>query len=209
MSETLVDLYGVTGGRNLAVLAASPGDESLYCGDLIAEASVRGRPPFVAVLTDGSQVPAPGLEGEVGDARAFRHGREGVAAATALGVPDEWFVVLGLHDGSVPTSGARFESVVAGLSAVLWRRDCNVLAVPWAADGRPDYAAAHAVGAVLAERDGIGLITYRTRFGSGSAAPLRVAPQRGSGRRSTAIAAHSHLRASFEEAYDVSGDYSG
>ena len=208
MSETLVDLGNVTGGCNMAVLAASPGDESLYCGGLIAEAAARGRPPFVAVLTDGSLVSLPGLEdfGPVTeDLRALRHGREGVAAAAALGVPAEWFVVLGLHDGTVPTSGTRFESVVAGLSNLLWRRDCNAIAVPWAADQRPNYAAAHAVGAALARRDGIGLVAYRTLSGSSAAKPLRLSPGRGYGRRAAAIAAHSHLRADFDEAYDLVG----
>jgi LmbE family N-acetylglucosaminyl deacetylase len=200
--DALVDLRSVTGGRNLLVLAASPGDESLYCGGLIAQACARGRPPFVAVLTDGSAVPVPGFDNATPDETALRHARQTLRATGELGVPGEWFLVLGFQDGTVPTSGRRFDAVVDALSMIMWRRDCNVIAVPWRADTRPDYAAGHQVGVALAATDGVGLITYRTSGGTddGNVA-LRLKPAPSLVRRSTALAAHPHIAMDFEERY--------
>ena len=162
MNRDRVDLRTITGGRNLLVLAAAPGDESLYCGELIAQASARGRPPFVAILTDGNEMPVPGLDGATPDEIAFRHARDTARATTILGVPDEWFLVLGLYDGTVPTSGPRFDGVVDALSMIMWRRDCNLIAVPWHADRRPDYAAARAIGLALSapRRRGLHRVSY-------------------------------------------------
>jgi len=201
VSGTLVDLQCVTGGRNLLVLAATPGDESLFCGHLIAQASAKGRPPFVAVLTDGNEVPVPGVDHATADEIALRHAQDAARASSILGVPDEWFLVLGLHDGTVPTSGARFDAVVEALSMIMWRRDCDVIAVPWDADRRPDYAAAHAVGLALCARDNIAHITYRTTAGNDSREPLRLAPIKTSMRRLQAIGAHPHLATDFPEGY--------
>jgi LmbE family N-acetylglucosaminyl deacetylase len=139
------------GHRNLLVLLAVPGDETRFCGEMIAAECARGRPPFVAVLTDGG--------GD--DAEALALARRCFQAVNALGVPDEWFQMLGLRSGTLPVPGARFEAVVKALSMILWRRDCNVVAVPWAEDQRADYAAAHAVGRALAVED-VGLVAYRT-----------------------------------------------
>ena len=201
MSGTVVDLRSITGGRNLLVLATAPGDESLYCGDLIAQASAKGRPPFVAILTDGNEVAVPGFEHATADEIALRHARDAARASAILGVPDEWFLVLGLHDGTVPTSGPRFDAVVDALSMIMWRRDCNIIAVPWNADRRPDYAAAHAVGLALSAREGIACITYRTAVGDNGREPFRLAPSRASKWRLKAIAAHPHLSADFVEGY--------
>ena len=63
MTDASVDFRSIAGGRNLFVLTAAPGDESLFCGGLITEACARGRPPFLAVLTDGSSIAIPGLQG--------------------------------------------------------------------------------------------------------------------------------------------------
>lgn len=209
MGRTFVDLRNITGGRNLLVLAAAPGDESLCCGDLIAQASAMGRPPFVAVLTDGNEVPIPGLDRATPDEIAIRHARETARATSILGVPDEWFLVLGLYDGTVPTSGARFDNVVDALSIIMWRRDCNLIAVPWNADCRPDYAAAHAAGLALSARDGLAYVTYRTNDGNDDRKPLYLAPTEASTRRLEAIAAHTHLSCDFREGYHLFQSLSG
>jgi LmbE family N-acetylglucosaminyl deacetylase len=201
VSGTVVDLRSVTGGRNLLVLAATPGDESLYCGHLIAQASAKGRPPFVAILTDGNEVPVPGIGHATADQIALRHAQDAAKASAILGVPDEWFLVLGLHDGTATTSGPRFETVVEALSMIMWRRECNAIAVPWDADRRPDYAAANAVGLALCARDNIARITYRTAAGSDSREPLRLSPGKPSMRRLQAIGEHAHLSTDFLEGY--------
>jgi LmbE family N-acetylglucosaminyl deacetylase len=201
MGCNFVDLRSITGGRNLLVLAAAPGDESLYCGHLIAQAAAGGRPPFVAVLTDGNRIPVPKLDSATPDEIALRHARDSARATTVLGVPDQWFLVLGPYDGTVSTSGPRFESVVDALSMIMWRRDCNLIAVPWAADQRPDYIAAHAVGMALSTRDGVAHMAYRTIEGSDNRKPLCLTSDKSSARRLKAIAIHSHLRTDFQEGY--------
>lgn len=201
MNGTLVDLEHITGGRNLLVLATTPGDESLYCGDLIAQASAKGRPPFVAILTDGNEVPVPGIAHATPDEIALRHAQDAARASSILGVPDEWFLVLGLYDGTATTSGARFDAVVDALSMIMWRRDCNAIAVPWDTDQRPDYVAANAVGLALCARDNIAHITYRTAAGRDGREPLRLAPNKASMRRAEAIGVHAHLSTDFLEGY--------
>ena len=47
-------LRAITGDENVLILVPGPGDESLWCGGLIAESCRRGRPPFVMVLGDGT-----------------------------------------------------------------------------------------------------------------------------------------------------------
>ena len=201
MTHAFVDLRRVTAGRNLLVLAAVPGDESLYCGELIAQASFGGRPPFVAVLTDGVGLERPGVGGETDDQLARRRARETVAAVSTLGVPDEWFALLGLHGGSLAPGGERFGRIVEALSMILWRRDCNLIAVPWAADTRPDYSAAHALGAALAARDEIGCITYRTKFGDAAEPPLRLASGPATRLKARALSVHADLPDDFQEGY--------
>ncbi len=140
----------------MLVLMTAPGDESLFCSTMIGSECARGRPPFVAVLTDGGG----------SDALAFARTRQSFQAVKALGVPDEWFQMLGLRFGTASISGQHFDAVVKALAMIMWRRDCNKIAVPWASDTRQDYAAAHAIGRALAVDDS-GLATYQTFTPSG------------------------------------------
>ncbi len=202
MADTTVDFRSVTGGRNLFVLTAAPGDESLFCGGLIAEACARGRPPFLAVLTDGSGIDIPGLTGAAPEDIAARHARATMRAAAMLGIPDDWRVVLGLLDGTVPTSGARFEALVQALAMIMWRRDCYVAVVPWATDRRPDYIACHAIGVALAKTHDLGLLTYRTSNRAEWADDaLRISSTPALARRTNALAVHPHITADFDEGY--------
>jgi LmbE family N-acetylglucosaminyl deacetylase len=174
MTETSVDFLGVAGGENLLVLATRPGDESRHCAGLIAEACLRGRPPFIAVLTDGSSTVIAGSNAGP-DAVAAQMERETRQSVGLLGVPHDWFLMLGLIDGTAPLAGRKFDAVVAAVSLIMWRRDCNVLVAPAAGDPRPDYAACHAIAMAVAVGSGVGLVTYPTgttdRHGS---ARLRV-----------------------------------
>jgi LmbE family N-acetylglucosaminyl deacetylase len=202
MTDTSADFRSIAGGRNLFVLTAAPGDESLFCGGLITEACARGRPPFLAVLTDGSSIAIPGLEGASPDTIAARHARATMRAAALLGIPNDWRVVLGLLDGTVPAGGARFDALVDALAMITWRRDCYVVVVPSAADRRPDYMACHAIGVALAKTHGLDLVTYRTSSaadGTNSALRLKAAPALA--RRAAALTLHPHLTADFDEGY--------
>jgi LmbE family N-acetylglucosaminyl deacetylase len=174
MTETIVEFTGVAGGQNLLVLAAEPGDESRYCAGLITQACRRGRPPFIAVLTDGSSAVIAGSNAGP-DAVAAQLERASRAAIAGLGVPADWFLMLGLLDGTAPMAGRKFEAVVAAVALIMWRRDCNVLVAPWAADPRPDYAACHAMAWTVAARTGVGLVTYPTGAASAPAGARRLA----------------------------------
>jgi LmbE family N-acetylglucosaminyl deacetylase len=202
MTDTSADFRSITGGRNLFVLTAAPGDESLLCGGLIAEACARGRPPFLAVLTDGSSIAIPGLQGSSPDAIAARHARETMRAAAILGIPNEWRVVLGLVDGTVPAGGARFDALVNALAMITWRRDCYAVVVPWAADRRPNYMACHAIGVALAKTHGLDLVTYRTSNAvDGASSVLRINATPSLERRAAALTMHAHITADFDEGY--------
>jgi LmbE family N-acetylglucosaminyl deacetylase len=161
MIETTLDFRGVAGGQNLMVLATAPGDETRYCAGLITEACRRGRPPFIAVLTDGSTTVTAGSNAGP-DAAAAQLERQTRAAIDRMGVPHDWFLMLGLIDGTAPLAGRKFDAVVAAVSLIMWRRDCNVLVAPWAGDPRPDYAACNAIAVAVAMRSGVGLVTYPT-----------------------------------------------
>ncbi len=188
----------LTGDANLFVLATAPGEETRCCGTLIAEACARGRPPFVAVLTDGSAAPAPGLP-KVPDARAAVWERRARRAVDALGVPPEWFLMLGLHDDTVPEGGRKFEALVGAVTLIMWRRDCNTLVAP-ASDGTGtgDAARCHAVASAVAARSGVGLLLYRSPGGAWGGQALRS--PRAARRRTAALACYPGLPM-HEEAY--------
>jgi LmbE family N-acetylglucosaminyl deacetylase len=171
MDDTPLPFDAVADRQNLLVLATAPGDERLYCGGLIAEACRRGRPPFVAILTDGSHTAAPDP-----DAIATALARASRDATVQLGVPDDWFLMLGLHDGTAPRAGRKFDAVVGALALITWRRDCNALVAPAAGDDRPDYAACHMIACAIAATTGIGLVTYPTAPTNQSGRPLVMRP---------------------------------
>ena len=148
------DWRAVTGERTALVLAVHPGDEGALFGSFIARACAAGRPPFVAVLTDGST--QPGAAGEVAHGIAMRRERETRAVAAALGLDDDRLLFVGLHDGTVPGEGAMHDALVAAMDLVMWRNDCHVLVA--AAGGDADTQAAAAVARAVARRTGLGLV---------------------------------------------------
>lgn len=168
--------------ENLFVLATRPGEESTRCGALIAEACTRGRPPLVAVLTDGSRRPASNDP----DAVALRHQRETEVAVARLGLAPERLFLLGLHDGTAPRAGPQFEALAAGVRMLMWRRDCGVICAPADTDSS-DHAAAWALAGRVAELLGVRRLGYALRPGNG----LGLAWQEQ--RRHAAIAAHAAL----------------
>ncbi len=133
--------------ENLLVLATHPGDEVVWCGGLIARACLRGRPPLVAIMTDGTPDTA------LAEAKA----RQASAAAAALGLPEGRLFLLGLHRGSAPVpGGGLFRALVAGLHFLMWSRDCGVIVAP--AGGDADATSAAAAAQALAADTGVGLI---------------------------------------------------
>ena len=137
--------------ENLLVLATHPGEEVLHCGALIARACARGRPPLVAIMTDGGQ------DSALAEARA----QQARAAAMALGLPEGRLFLLGIHRGTAPQAGsALFAALVSGLHFLMWSRDCGVIVAPAAGDG--DAASAAAAARTLADETGVALMRHGT-----------------------------------------------
>ena len=151
------------------MLVPRPGDESLHCGGLIAQACRGGRPPFVMVLCDGTATDPAVPPGDL----AARHARETAAAVALLGLDRERLLMAGIHDGHLSASGPLFDVVVRAVVAVMWRQDCNVVCAP---DPHSADRAEHAAGLVaetVAERSGVGRIAYPGRgWQPGGSAPI-------------------------------------
>lgn len=153
----VASLSKITGDEYVLLLIPRPGKESLSCGGYIAESCVRGRPPFVAILTDGCSAP-PGSNMHSPDRLADRLERETRRAMSLLRLPDERLLFVGLYDHTVPTEGWFFDAVVKALALIMWRYDCNVICSPWHAHAHGDHLAAQRIAATVAERTGVGLM---------------------------------------------------
>jgi len=150
------DLDDVLPGKFL-VLAPHPDDESLGCGGLIAQACRRGRPPVVAILTDGAgshprsrAYPRPRLA-------ALRAG-EVRAAAACLDLPPEHLVMLGAPDGGAPHSGPAAAALAARLAALA--EGCDAILTSWRHDPHSDHAAAWRIASMAARLTGACLWEY-------------------------------------------------
>ncbi len=152
----------LTGPENLLILAPRPGDETLYCGGLIARSCRRGRPPFVLVLTDGQT-----------RAEASREPRTR-AAMQALGLPANRMLMAGLYRDSLPTEGPAFDAIARGVAVIMWARDCNVICAPLPGEGLPDRTAAHRLANAVAAATGVGLLYYP---GGNGGLMLDIAPE--------------------------------
>ena len=149
----------IFGDENVLVLATHPGDETALFGGFIARACAAGRPPFVAVLTDGSGGgggPAQAGAQAGAQAVAMRRERETRAAVARLGLDAERLLFVGLFDGSVPTGGGLWDAVVAAIDLVMWRNDCHVLCAASGGDG--DTAAAASIAHAVVLRTGLRLV---------------------------------------------------
>ncbi len=143
-------------GGPALVLAPHADDESLGCGGLIAEACAQGRPPVVAILTDGvgshPNTPPARL-------RALRE-REAAAATGLLGLPRDRLHFLGLPDTAAPLAGPGFERAVAELARLFRHGGCGVVVAPWRHDPHCDHEAAAAMAIALARAEGVRLLSY-------------------------------------------------
>jgi len=145
--------------ENLLILAANPGDEKLFCGDLIAWCCARGRPPFVMALADGQEA-APGCSPEQCNDRANRRANDMLAALALLGLPPARVLLAGLACGKVPRKGPVFAAAVRAVRLVMWARDCNAILAPWPGLGRPDSEATSLIAAQVAIETGVAQLEY-------------------------------------------------
>lgn len=146
-----IDWNTILNGQTALVLAVRPGDETARFGGLLAATLAAGRPPFVAILTDGGDG-----AGRAGKPVAMRRERDSRAATAALGLNDDRLLFVGLFDGTMPADGPLFDTLVAALDLVTWRNDCRVLVTE--EGGTDDHAAAAVVARAVSARTGLPVV---------------------------------------------------
>ena len=149
----------VAGHRTCLVLAPHPDDESLGCGGLIAACCAAGRPPVVAILTDGCGS-HPGSRAYPPERLAAIRKQEVTAAVGHLGLSIERLIFLGVTDTRAPRAGVAFERVTRHLAAWLTAFDCCTIFVPWRHDPHGDHEAAALIGEAAAHITNARLLAY-------------------------------------------------
>jgi LmbE family N-acetylglucosaminyl deacetylase len=150
----------IIGGGTCLVLAPHPDDESLGCGGLIADCVAAGRPPLVAMLTDGTGSHPASRAFPPERLRAVR-AQEARQAVTELGLPAERLVFLDERDTAAPHAGPAFDGVVAKLVALVEREGgCTAILAPWRHDPHGDHEAASLIAAAVASCAGIRHVAY-------------------------------------------------
>ncbi|AOW46374.1 LmbE family protein [Acetobacter ascendens] len=127
------------------ILAPHSDDESLGCAGLIATAVQHGRSPVVLIVSDGS-ASHPGSHAWSPERLALCRQEESRNAATALGLPADRLLFLGLRDAAVPTAGTVFENSVQYLYFLINQHNCRNVFVPWRHDPHCDHVAVWSMG---------------------------------------------------------------
>ncbi|MFO1027996.1 MAG: PIG-L deacetylase family protein [Acetobacteraceae bacterium] len=156
----VVSLDTIIGPGTCVVLAPHPDDESLGCGGLIATCCAAGRPPQVAILTDGSGSHPNSLTCPPERMRLIRQ-REAHIAATLLGLPAERLLFCNFPDTKAPRTGPGFAAAVRTLRSLCEREPgCTAILAPWRHDPHGDHEAASLIAAAVAAECGIRHIAY-------------------------------------------------
>ncbi len=142
----MLDFAKAFGDAPILVLAPHPDDESLGCGGLIAQACAIGRPPMVAILTDGA--------GSHPNSRAFPPERlralreqETLQALGHLGLPGERVAFLRYPDTAAPNAGAPLHAAAARLADLIRAWECRMVVTAWRYDPHCDHEAAADIAA--------------------------------------------------------------
>jgi LmbE family N-acetylglucosaminyl deacetylase len=171
------DLSAVIGDGTCLILAPHPDDESLGCGGLIAACVADGRPPLVAILTDGAGS-HPGSRAYPPERLRKIREQEARQAVAHLGLPSDRIIFLGEPDRAAPHNGAAFDAVVSRLLGLL---DGNsAILAPWRYDPHCDHEAAALIAASVANTAGIRHVAYPVwGWLLPEATPMPDAPRRG------------------------------
>lgn len=171
------DLDAIIGVGPCLILAPHPDDESLGCGGLIAACVAAGRPPLVAILTDGAGSHPLSRAYPPDRLRRVRR-REAELAVACLGLPAERIVFLDQPDTRAPHDGPAFDAVAASLLRLL--TDETTILAPWRHDPHGDHEAAALIAASVAKASGIGHVAYPVwGWTLPPSAPVDAAPTRG------------------------------
>lgn len=152
----VADLDEVLPGRFL-VLAPHPDDESLGCGGLIAEACRRGRPPVVAILTDGA-ASHPNSRAYPPDRLASVRAEEARRAVSCLGLPDDHLTLLGAADTAAPHAGPQADALAARIAGLA--EGFGAILTSWRHDPHCDHLSAWHIGRAAARQAGTTLWEY-------------------------------------------------
>ncbi len=156
----LGSLSDVAGTGASLILAPHPDDESLGCGGLIAACCQAGRPPVVAVLTDGAGS-HPGSRAWPPDRLREERAREVRSAVGLLGLPADRLVLLSQPDGHAPHPGDRpFMPLVERLRGIAHAFGCDRILATWQHDPHCDHLAAWQIAAEAARRSHLLLRAY-------------------------------------------------
>src|ERR1700733_9497152 len=100
----------IIGHGTALILAPHPDDESLGCGGLIATCAAAGRPPLVAILTDGA-ASHPNSRAFPPDRLRAQRALEARTAVVHLGLSPDRLVFLDQPDSAAPSQGPGFEAM--------------------------------------------------------------------------------------------------
>jgi LmbE family N-acetylglucosaminyl deacetylase len=140
------------GKGGLVVIAPHPDDESLACGGALAQASERGRPARVVVVSDGAGSHPASKAYPKNRLRDLRED-EAKQAARELGLdPDRDVVFLRLSDRFVPSEGSEAEEAVGKILEVLDAVQAQALFVSWRHDPHCDHQASYRIARAVQRR---------------------------------------------------------
>jgi LmbE family N-acetylglucosaminyl deacetylase len=153
-------LNEIIGSGSCLILAPHPDDESLGCGGLIAACVAAGRPPLVAILTDGAGSHPQSRAFPADRLRAVR-AQEARQAVAELGLSEDRLAFLDQPDTAAPHDGPAFDGVVTKLLALIDREpNCTATLSPWRHDPHCDHEAASLIAAAAAETARIRHVAY-------------------------------------------------
>lgn len=159
-SLPIAPLATVIGSGTCVVLAPHPDDESLGCGGLIASCCAVGRPPLVAILTDGA-ASHPNSPAFPPDRLRQVRAEEARQAVAFLGLPQRRLIFCGCADADAPTSGPAFGAVVEELCALIADEgSISAILAPWRYDPHCDHAAAARIADEVASRKKLQHVAY-------------------------------------------------
>lgn len=153
----IAGLSEIIGEGTCLVLAPHPDDESLGCGGLIAACVAAGRPPIVAILTDGTGS-HPGSRGWPPERLKALRRCEARDAMRSLGLMDNRLAFLDARDTSAPVEGRAFDDLADRLTGLL--TGVSAILSPWRFDPHCDHAAAFLLASRVARDAGIRHVAY-------------------------------------------------
>lgn len=148
----------IVGSGRCLILAPHPDDESLGCGGLIAACVAAGKPPVVAILTDGTGS-HPGSNAYPPKRLRGLREAEAQAAVHRLGLKPDRLIFLNEQDTAAPHDGPEFDAVVSRVAALI-EPDCTTILAPWRHDPHCDHEAASLIADQVARARGIRHIAY-------------------------------------------------